>query len=86
MILSAFKTTMRILRERTAMNNMFVRHRENVRRYFALELFVEDGPFPDTMVYLREMGSDEKFTIDLEHLKKYYVACSPFEAISSMSA
>ena len=83
MLLHALKTTFRIWKERAHMGKIYARHAENIRRYFEVVLYIEDGEYPDTIVYLREMGQRGYFNISLEHYQKYYVECSPWEAISS---
>jgi len=77
--------TLNILKEKAHMNTRYCRLKNGHARYFHFSLYVKDGVWPTTQVFLRELGQRGEFKIPLEHFQEYYAECAPWEAIASMS-
>ena len=86
MIKDAAIMAFNILKEKAHnMNNSYARMKSEVRKYYHFSMYVEDGPWPITMVLLRELGQRASFKISLENFQEYYEECPAWEAIASMS-
>lgn len=75
--------TLTILRERANMNSYC---RDKItNKYFECKPFIEDSDNPETVWNLRELGKTDYFAIKSSYFTEYYEACSPYEALSSIS-
>ena len=73
-----------IILERPQMSS-YCRSKTEPLEYFRTLPSIEDADFPEVIWQLSEMGSFRVLYVTAKDYDRNYIACSPFEAISSLT-